>query len=44
MVEAVEIEPLAIRLVPTILARFRGQVSTETHPKNTRETRYRTFL
>jgi hypothetical protein len=44
IVEAVGIEHLAIRPIPTILERFRGQVSTRTHPKNTKKTRYRTFL
>ena len=42
--EAVGIEQPAVRPVPTILKRFRGQVSTRTRPKNTSETRCRTFL
>jgi hypothetical protein len=44
VVEAVGIEQLATRLIPTILERFRGQVSRRTRPKNTMKTRYRTFL
>jgi len=44
MVEAVGIEQLAIHQIPTILERFRGQVSMRTRPKNTSKTRYRTFL
>jgi hypothetical protein len=38
-VEAVGIEHLAIHLMPTILERFRGQVSVRTRPKNTNGTR-----
>jgi len=44
LVEAVGIEQPAIRLVPTILERFRGQVSTRTRPKKTSKTCCRTFL
>jgi len=44
VVEAVGIEQPGARPIPTFLERFRGQVSTRTRPKNTRETRYRTFL
>jgi len=44
VVEAVGIEQPAIHLIWTILERFRGQVSMRTRPKNTRKTRYRTFL
>jgi hypothetical protein len=42
--EAVGIEQPAIHRLPTILEWFRGQVSMKTPPKNTRKTRYRTFL
>jgi len=44
LVEAVGIEQPAAHPIPTILKRFRGQVSTRTRPKNTSETRCRTFL
>jgi hypothetical protein len=44
IVEAVGIEQPAVRLIPTILQRFRGQVSIRTRPKRTSKTRYRTFL
>jgi hypothetical protein len=44
MVEAVGIEQPAAHPIPTILERFRGQVSIKTRPKNTSKTRYRTFL
>jgi len=44
LVEAVGIEQPAVHLMPTILERFRGQVSMRTRPKNTNKTRYRTFL
>ena len=43
VVEAVGIEQPEAHPIPTILERFRGQVSTRTRPKNTNETRYRTF-
>ena len=39
MVEAVGIEQPGVRLVPTILERFRGQVSRRARPKNTNKTR-----
>ena len=44
IVEAVGIEQPGARPIRTILERFRGQVSSKTHPKNTSKTRYRTFL
>ncbi|MDH3726389.1 MAG: hypothetical protein OER77_02575 [Myxococcales bacterium] len=44
LVQAVGIEQPAVHPVPTILERFRGQVSIKTRPKNTTKTRYRTFL
>jgi hypothetical protein len=44
IVEAVGIEQPAVHLIPTILERFRGQVSMTTRPKSTNKTRYRTFL
>ena len=44
LVEAVGIEQPGVRPIPTILQRFRGQVSTKTRPKNTNKTRCRTFL
>jgi len=44
IVEAVGIEQPAIHPVPTILERFRGQVSRRTRPKNTSKTRCRRFL
>jgi hypothetical protein len=44
MVEAVGIEQPAAHPIPTILERFRGQVSMRTRPKNTSKPRYRTFL
>jgi len=39
LVEAVGIEQPALQLVPTILERFRGQVSPKTPSNNTRKTR-----
>lgn len=43
VVEAGGIEYRAIRLVPRILERFRGQVSPKTPSNGTSKTRYRTF-
>ena len=43
-VEAVGIEYRAIRLVPTILEGFLGQISMRNRPNNTRKMGYRTFL
>jgi hypothetical protein len=43
-VEAVGIEQPAVHPIPTILERFRGQVSMRKRPKNARKTRYQTFL
>jgi hypothetical protein len=39
LVEAVGIEQPAVRLIPTILERFRGQVSPRTPSNNTNQTR-----
>jgi hypothetical protein len=39
IVEAVGIEQPAAHPIPTILERFRGQVSMRTRPKNTNKTR-----
>ena len=44
VVEAVGIEQPGAHPTPTILERFRGQVSRRTRPKNASKTRYRTFL
>jgi len=44
VVEAVGIERPAAHPIPMIPERFRGQVSIRTRPKNTSETRCRTFL
>ncbi|MGB5350714.1 MAG: hypothetical protein WBN10_14000 [Polyangiales bacterium] len=43
-VEAVGIEQPAAHSIPTILERFRGQVSPKTRSNNANKTRYRTFL
>ena len=44
LVEALGIEHRAIRLVPTILEGFLGQISMRNRPNNTRKMGYRTFL
>ena len=44
LVEAVGIEQPAAHSIPTILERFRGQVSPKTRSNNANKTRYRTFL
>jgi hypothetical protein len=43
-VEPVGIEQPAVHRIPTILERFRGQVSLKTPSNNTSKTRCRTFL